>query len=89
MGGYWINEGLPQHVAIERKPENVCEIQKSTNGYVGVMLQLKIVKKEEEKKNTEEDYSRIPHGAKMLLELMKPWFKKGDILVFQTATLIL
>ena len=26
-GGHWINHGLPMYVAIDRKPENGCEIQ--------------------------------------------------------------
>ena len=28
-GGQWINIGLPMYVAIDRKPENGCEIQNS------------------------------------------------------------
>ena len=44
QGGYWINEGLPCYIAIDRKPENGCKIQNSACGDSGVMLRLKIVK---------------------------------------------
>ena len=50
MGGYWINEGLPQYVAIYRNTENGCGIQKYADGSAGIMIQLNFVKKEEEKK---------------------------------------
>ena len=44
QGGHWINHGLPQYVAIDRKPENGCEIQNAACGRSGVMLRLKLVK---------------------------------------------
>ncbi|KAI2512652.1 Transposase IS4 [Fragilaria crotonensis] len=44
QGGHWINHGLPQYVAIDRKPENGCEIQNAACGMSGVMLRLKLVK---------------------------------------------
>jgi len=44
LGGSWINMGLPMHVAIDRKPENGCEIQDSCCAKSNVMLRLKIVK---------------------------------------------
>ena len=37
-GGHWINHGLPQYIAIDRKPENGCEIQNAACGVSGVML---------------------------------------------------
>ena len=40
LGSYWINVGLPMYVAIDRKPENGCEIQNSACGKSGVMLRL-------------------------------------------------
>ena len=74
LGGYWINLGLPQYVAIDRKPENGCEIQNSACGDSGVMLRLKLVKTAEaEDHNVQEDESSIPHGAKILRELVQPW----------------
>eukprot|EP00171_Calliarthron_tuberculosum_P005610 IDg5610t1 len=43
QGGHWIEHGLPQYVAIDRKPENGCEIQNSACGRSGVMMQLQLV----------------------------------------------
>lgn len=42
IGGEWINAGLPHYVAIDRKPENGCEIQNIADGESGIMLQLAI-----------------------------------------------
>ena len=38
QGGHWINHGLPMYVAIDRKPENGCEIQNAACGRSGVMI---------------------------------------------------
>ena len=82
MGGYWINEGLPQYVVMYRNTENGCEIQKYSDGSAGIMIQLNLVKtEEEEEKNTEQDDTGIPHGANVLLETTNPWFKKCDRMV--------
>ena len=48
MGGYWINEGLPQYVAIDLNNEDGCEIYNSSNGSIGAMLKLNLLKMEEE-----------------------------------------
>lgn len=47
QGGHWINLGLPMYVAIDRKPENGCEIQNLADARAYVMLQLKLVEHEE------------------------------------------
>jgi hypothetical protein len=39
MGGHWINEGLPMYVAIDRKPEDRCEIQNSCCGISGIIFE--------------------------------------------------
>jgi Transposase IS4 len=44
MGGHWINMGLPMYVAMERKPEDGCEIQDACCGVSGIMMQLKVVR---------------------------------------------
>ena len=44
LGGSWINTGLPMYVAIDRKPENGCEIQDSCDGKSCIMMRLKLVK---------------------------------------------
>jgi Transposase IS4 len=80
QGGYWINHGLPQYVAIDRKPENGCEIQNSACGDSGVMLRLKLVKTvEAEELSTNEDEIGIPHGAKVLRNIVKPWLRSQRI----------
>ena len=38
QGSHWINHGLPMYVAIDRKPENGCEIQNAACGCSGVMI---------------------------------------------------
>jgi len=44
LGGSWINKGLPMYVAIDRKPEDGCEIQDSCCGKSNIMMRLKLVK---------------------------------------------
>jgi Transposase IS4 len=44
QGGEWINHGLPFYFAIDRKPENGCEIQSACCGKSGVMIQLRLMK---------------------------------------------
>jgi hypothetical protein len=76
LGGEWINIGLPMYIAIDRKPENGCEIQDSACGKSGIMLRIRLVKTSiEEEANSihvdEED--GMLHGTKVLLELVSPW----------------
>ena len=74
QGGHWINHGLPMYVAIDRKPENGCEIQNSCCGRCGIMMRLKLVKTaEEEATHQEEHPDGMLHGTKILLFLVKPW----------------
>ena len=44
LGGNWINMGLPHYVAMDRKPEDGCEIQNACDGISGIMMRLKLVK---------------------------------------------
>ena len=74
QGGHWINHGLPMYVAIDRKPENGCEIQNAACGHSGVMIRLKIVKTAEEENAsavTEDDGNN--HGTNVLKFLVEPW----------------
>ena len=76
QGGHWINHGLPMYVAIDRKPENGCEIQNAACGRSGVMIQLKIVKTAEEENAsavTEDDGNN--HGTNVLKFLVEPWVR--------------
>jgi hypothetical protein len=75
QGGEWINHGLPMYVAMDRKPENGCEIQNAACGRSGVMIRLKIVKTatEAEALGANEDDNGLLHGTKVLKELIQPW----------------
>jgi hypothetical protein len=74
-GGEWINAGLPNYVAIDRKPENGCEIQNAACGVSGVMLQLKLVKTTAEMNLLlSEDDREMLHGIVVLKQLVQPWF---------------
>ena len=44
LGGEWIDVGLPIYRAIDRKPENGCEVKTSACVRSGIMLRLEIIK---------------------------------------------
>ena len=70
-GGEWINEGLPHYIAIDRKPENGCEIQNACDGESGIMMRLKIVKGP----GVEEPFppnKDLNHATKVLAYLVRP-----------------
>ena len=76
QGGHWINHGLPMYVAINRKPENGCEIQNVACGHSGVMIQLKVVKTaEEENASVVTDDDGNNHGTNVLKFLVEPWVR--------------
>ena len=76
QGGHWINHGLPMYVAIDRKPENGCEIQNAACGRSGVMIRLKIVKTaEEENASVVTDDGGNNHGTNVLKFLVEPWIR--------------
>ena len=78
QGGDWINKGLPMYVAIDRKPEQGCEIQNASCAESGIMIQLKLVKtKDEEERDNVDD--GINHGTKVLTALVKPWAHSNRI----------
>ena len=66
--------GLPQYVAIDRKPENGCEIQNSACGRSKIMIRLKLVKTAEgEDAMRTADSDGVPHGTLVLRQLVEPW----------------
>ena len=81
MGGDWINEGLPMYVAIDRKPENGCEIQNACCATSGVMLRLRMVKSKKEEDRLDELPHDINHGTAVLKELVGPWAESGRIVI--------
>ena len=38
IGGHWINSSLPQHIEIDRNPENGCEIQNAADVVSGIIM---------------------------------------------------
>jgi hypothetical protein len=74
QGGDWINHGLPMYVAIDRKPENGCEIQDACCGVTGIMIRLKVVKSKNEQEEQQENGTEdMLHGTQVLRELVYPW----------------
>ena len=73
------------YVAIDRKPENGCEIQNAGCGDSGVMIRLKIVKTaEEDNASAVTDDDGNNHGTNVLKFLVEPWVRTdrctcGDI----------
>ena len=58
IGGSWINDGLPEYRAMDRKPENGCEVQNACDGQSGIMLHLN---------------KDLNHGTKVLAFFVMPW----------------
>jgi Transposase IS4 len=82
QGGHWIENGLPQYVAIDRKPENGCEIQYAACGRNGIMMQLQIVTTAaHEATRASEAEAGLKHGTVVLDRLVKPWYGRGDRIV--------
>jgi Transposase IS4 len=50
LGGHWSDIGLPNYIAIDRKPENGCEIQNTACGRSGIILRLQLVTTPEDRK---------------------------------------
>ena len=76
IGGNWINMGLPHYVAMDRKPENGCEVQNCCDGVSGIMLRMKLVKSPEDEATPAVAGAggiTLTHGGKVLWELVQPW----------------
>ena len=76
------------YVAIDRKPENGCEIQSAACGRSGIMIRLKLVKTaDEEDRRQQEDQTQdtgaeddgLLHGASVMKELVLPWLHTDRI----------
>ena len=80
QGGHWISIGLPMYVAIDRKPENGCEIQNAACGWSGIMMRLKIVTTAtDHKANISAAEQRLFHGTAVLQRLVAPWAGSGRV----------
>ena len=83
LGGHWINMGLPMYATIDRKTVNVCEIQNSCDAIYQVMMQLKLVKLEDDKDrymaeiraytSQQRPSVHLLHVTKVLIDLVKPF----------------
>ena len=81
IGGHWINAGLPQYIAIDRNPENGCEIQNDADGIFGIITQLKIFKTSSEEFYSTEKHDGLLHGTKVMLNIFQPWLNKQRCVV--------
>ena len=66
------------YIAMDRKPEDGCEIQDSCDGETGIMLQLKLVKTKTEEdrivdEKEEDSDVKISKGTQVVLKLVEPW----------------
>ena len=55
-----------------RKPENGAEIQNSACGRSGIIMQLRIVKSAKNEEEQKYDRENLPHGTRVLKELVMP-----------------
>ena len=84
LGGDWMNKGLPLYIAMDRKPDNGCEIQDACDGRSKVMIALKLVKGAREESRIAQDEGNTDsglHGTKVLKELVLPWSHSGRVVV--------
>ena len=67
QGGHWINHGLPMYVAIDRKPENGCEIKNACCGRSSIMMRINLVKTAEEEltHTIPDDETGLLHGSRL------------------------
>jgi Transposase IS4 len=80
LGGHWIDIGLPNYIAIERKPENSCEIQNTACGRSGIMLAFQLVTTPLDRKESElESDGDLLHGTAVLSRHFSPWAGSGRI----------
>ena len=79
QGGNWINMGLLMYIAIDRKPENGCEIQDVCCEVSGIMLKIRLVKSPEAETVHGEEGEQIPHGGLILRDLVMPWANSNRV----------
>ena len=79
QGGHWINLGLLIYVAMDRKPDNGADIHNDAGRRPGIMMQLVIFKSASNEEDQEDDEDNLPHGTKVLKELVMPWANTDSI----------
>ena len=78
LGGDWLDVGLPTYRAIDRKPENGCEIKTSACGRSGILLRMEIVKSPDEDAQ-QSRLSSVSHGTAVTMRLVHPWLHTNRI----------
>ena len=74
IGGNWINSSFPQYIAINRKPENGCDIHNSDYVISGIMIQLNLFKTfSEEDIHDYKEHDGLVHGTKLIINIFYPW----------------
>ena len=73
--------GLPNYVAIDRKPDNGCKIQDACNRRSKVMICLWLVKGVELDNIALEEHADANglHGTMVLKDLVSPWYHSGRL----------
>ena len=69
---------------MDRKLENVVEIQNSACGRSGIMICISIVKSANNEADQEDDEDNIPYSKKLLKELVLPWDNMEHIICADT-----
>ena len=65
---------------MDRKPENGAEIQNSAYGRSGIMMRIRILKSAKNEEEQQYDRDNLPHGTKVLKELVMPWANTDNII---------
>jgi len=74
LGGHWIEVQLPMYVAIDRKPENGCEIQNTACGRSGILSRLHFVTTAADQRfSLSAIEADVLHGAVILSRPVGPW----------------
>ncbi len=79
LGGHWIEKGLPHYAAMDRKPENGCELQDTAYGRSGIMLRLELVTTAEDAKRRSDNHTHIAHGTAVARRLLTPGAGSGRV----------
>ena len=71
LGGDWIDIGVPNYVALDRKPESGCELKSACCGDTGILLRLEISKSAADTAELVHEQSE-QHGTATVLRLIEP-----------------
>lgn len=88
LGRNWIDVGLPNYTAMDRKPENSSEIHSSCCGRSKIILRHNFVKHLNDYTTDTEDADmsdKPPQGTKELVELVRPWLETKPAVYAQSV----